>query len=485
MIVALTILAIICCGIAYYLGKSVESAKYILETRKKNETISDKNRLIHHLFEESHELTAKYKKLEASVSQMLAASQEAKEREVEDPLLPFSPKVSNMENKPKSYSSEQCLGFDQKVKILMSENSSIRKDNCELQVRYENLESEFEKLKYEKQEIEQSNHDLQDKLDTTQRQNDYAIKLLEEKKQTYPFLAKLYEEFISQKNERIAELMCEKARPAISSANKVREIAKEASSWIYKAKLYQHQLDFYEELFPWLEEFKELPPMDAYDMVRGQDDSDEYSNYRKYLSPEEYNNLSQAEKNQLALERYKKRPKSNWDAGIEFERYIGYKYESHGFDVDYCGATQGLEDMGRDIIAVKDSKVFVIQCKRWSADKTIHEKHIFQLYGTTILYKIDHPSMNIVPLFVTTTKLSDTAARVAEMLQIKIVKDYPLDDYPMIKCNINKGNKIYHMPFDQQYDNVKIKPGTGECYVSTVEEAERLGFRHAYKWNPD
>lgn len=41
--------------------------------------------------------------------------------------------------------------------------------------------------------------------------------------------------------------------------------------------------------------------------------------------------------------------------------------------------------------------------------------------------------------------------------------------------------KIYHLPFDQQYDNVKInKPG--ECFAFTVKEAEGKGFRRAYKW---
>ena len=40
--------------------------------------------------------------------------------------------------------------------------------------------------------------------------------------------------------------------------------------------------------------------------------------------------------------------------------------------------------MGRDLIVSKEKKLFVIQCKRWAAEKTIHEKHIFQLYGTTI-----------------------------------------------------------------------------------------------------
>lgn len=43
--------------------------------------------------------------------------------------------------------------------------------------------------------------------------------------------------------------------------------------------------------------------------------------------------------------------------------------------------------MGRDLMISKDKKMYVIQCKRWSVEKTIHEKHIFQLYGTTILQK--------------------------------------------------------------------------------------------------
>ena len=38
------------------------------------------------------------------------------------------------------------------------------------------------------------------------------------------------------------------------------------------------------------------------------------------------------------------------------------------------------------------------------------------------------------------------------------------------------------LPMDLQYDKVKIK-NEGECTVFTVEEAERLGFRRAYKWH--
>jgi len=56
--------------------------------------------------------------------------------------------------------------------------------------------------------------------------------------------------------------------------------------------------------------------------------------------------------------------------------------------------------------------------------------------------------------------------------------------YPCIKCNVNRvtKEKIYHLPFDQQYDNTKIFE-KGEFYCRTTEEAERKGFRRAFRWH--
>lgn len=54
----------------------------------------------------------------------------------------------------------------------------------------------------------------------------------------------------------------------------------------------------------------------------------------------------------------------------------------------------------------------------------------------------------------------------------------------MIKCNIgNNGEKIYHLPFDQQYYRTEIK-SPGEFYAWTVEEAVNAGFRRAFKYRP-
>jgi len=61
----------------------------------------------------------------------------------------------------------------------------------------------------------------------------------------------------------------------------------------------------------------------------------------------------------------------------------------------------------------------------------------------------------------------------------------PLEQYPCIKCNVSlrDSEKIYHLPFDQQYDKTVIGHHKLECYVATVEEAERLGFRRAFRWH--
>ena len=63
------------------------------------------------------------------------------------------------------------------------------------------------------------------------------------------------------------------------------------------------------------------------------------------------------------------------------------------------------------------------------------------------------------------------------------MKDQILERYPCIKENIeNDKEKIYHLPFDQQYDTTKIESDKGESYFMTVKEAEDNGFRRAKRW---
>lgn len=116
----------------------------------------------------------------------------------------------------------------------------------------------------------------------------------------------------------------------------------------------------------------------------------------------------------------------------------------------------------------------------------MRENVLMQLYGTTIAYRIENEQLfeegiKITPVLMipSFTRLSDMAIRFAEVLGIRImIQDF--SEFPRIKCNINGNSKIYHLPFDQQYDTTQIK-NEGEFYAFTVAEAESKGFRRAMR----
>ncbi len=63
--------------------------------------------------------------------------------------------------------------------------------------------------------------------------------------------------------------------------------------------------------------------------------------------------------------------------------------------------------MGRDLIAKKGNIIHIIQCKYWAKHKQIHEKHITQLYGTTIAYGLSqNKEIKVVPVFLTNINFS-------------------------------------------------------------------------------
>lgn len=367
---------------------------------------------------------------------------------------------------------------------------------CGVYYALKDIREEFEKkdreVDLEKQEIQESykieRKKLIDSYNNSKKQveteKQTINKILEDEKIYKPYLAKLLEDYYYEVDTLREKHLRLKKRPAIKAANEVADIKRENRELIKKAQIYKNQLMVYETLFPWLEEFKEIPEQEINKIISA-DNSEGYDRVKDFLSPEEYNKLEDYQKYQLWLDRYRaKSNKSNWEIGIDFERFVGYKYETEGYKIIYNGAREGIEDMGRDLIATKGNDLLVIQCKNWSKNKTIHEKHIFQLYGTMILKAIDEPNKNIKGLFICTTNLSDTAREVAKHLNIEVMENYIYDrNYPCIKCNISKkdGSKIYHLPFDQQYDRIDVEVNIGERYAATVEEAERLGFRKAMR----
>jgi len=314
-------------------------------------------------------------------------------------------------------------------------------------------------------------------------------KLLAEKTKGFPWLAEAWADYEQLHVLREADYLQHKPHPAISAAEQVREHSSLRRRAQKEARIYRYLLTYYETLFPWLVEFKgddldELLVMSAQASMDKEEAPGPHDIAQKWLTPNEYESLPPVERNQLALDRWRQKPKSRWEVGRDYERYVGYLYEREGYTVRYQGIVKGFEDLGRDLICSNGDETAVVQCKNWSQEKLIHEKHIFQLYGTVIAYHIEEPRTPARGVFCTTTSLSPRARQFAQALCIHAKEQLPIQAYPCIKCNISRrdGSKIYHLPFDQQYDRTLIEDELSECYAETVAEAEKLGFRRAYRW---
>ena len=345
------------------------------------------------------------------------------------------------------------------------------------------------------------NHENLELLNVVSEREKIIKKIIDEKSKGFPWLADAIGEFYKYQDDKIAEYLTAKSHPALKSADNVREIAKQNKILRKQLKIAEYFVAYYETLFPWINEYVGDNLDDLLKSVTQteEEDLEDCDPVLKFITKAEYNQLTDVERNQKALERYLSSRKKPHEIGRDYERYVGYHYERRGFKVEYVGIEKGFEDMGRDLVCIKSDEIEIIQCKCWASYKTIHEKHINQLYGTAVKYYIDHmqnlektksltlfpeliKSKKIKATFITSTKLSDVAKSFAEALGITVHEMKPLGKYPMIKCNISSnGNKIYHLPFDQQYDKTLIR-NDGEFYVSTVKEAEEKGFRRAFRW---
>lgn len=414
-----------------------------------------------------------------------------------------------LEKKEQQFQSEKA-SFEEHVRqekeyinVSLQSNSNLRKELQESRKQLEadrlsfisekaafhewqrNIIIDIDSLNLSNSERSKTLDALQANLDARAKKAAICEKLINDTRQDSPWLAEKFADIDYISERKFSYFLESKSRPASTAAEKVRSLSSEKRTLTAQLKQLQYQLCFYETMFPWLEDFKEVPVQEAVSHVNFTSQNEDYDSVRNWLSPDEYSRLENTHKFQLALDRWKNRNKSSWEIGIEFERYIGYQLECKGYKVKYFGALMGFEDMGRDLLATKDGVTLVIQCKRWAKEKTIHEKHICQLYGSVAVLSIQNPRNKYKGVFITTTSLSDVARSFASYSKISVVEQCAVGDYPVIKCNISKnGDKIYHLPFDQQYDRVEITPSKGERYVFTVQEAEDLGFRRAFRWRP-
>lgn len=292
-----------------------------------------------------------------------------------------------------------------------------------------------------------------------------------------------------------------KSPPAPVSADKIeKEYKQEYLKWrtLYEElySKYQFLCSTFPDLKLYIDDEKsllKLAELNSFDDF--QEETDRVANY---VTQEEWLRLTSIQRNQLALDRYIQRDKDNLTIGLEYEMYAEYVLRMKGFKTIPHGIINGVNDLGRDIIAWKedicgplfsdsldifsDTYVYIIQCKLRSQDTVIHENVICQVYGSAIEYELEHPEKQAIPTICTNVPLSETAQKFAERLKVFVIT-MQMGEFPRIKCNINNGEKIYHLPFDQQYWRTQINK-SGECYAWTIQEAEDKGFRRAMRHNP-
>lgn len=387
-----------------------------------------------------------------------------------------------------SFFAIAVINTDNKIKEQFKKQQ-LKKE--QLQKDIDDLTDKSTKARYAlKLQIQSSEDNLKEAVQKAKANADRDMRLIEKIKNTaikdFPVISVILADIQALQDLKLENSLRYKKRPAVKAADEVKAIRKEKRELAIKYYACKWELAHLKALLPWIEDIEEEPVAPVTEFVNSDFKENDVAGY--WLTPDEYAQLSTIEKYQRALDRYYKRKKTNKEIGTDYERYIGYLYETKGYKVEYFGIEKGMEDLGRDLICTNDNEILIVQCKCWSnrKNKVIHEKHINQLYGTTIMYKLrhNHTGKIVKSVFISTVPCTNTAREFAEYLGVTF-KQIPLEKYPMIKCNINKATKekIYHLPFDQQYDKCSIKLGSGEFYAMTVKEAEEKGFRRAMKWH--
>ena len=393
----------------------------------------------------------------------------------------------SLEQKIQALKQEYLKELSQKEERLTSLKSSL--DTLIEQARKEIL-SESERLDKKERTLAAEEQRISRHRERTEQEINHRINTVlgffeeMEERGKDPLIIDAYINACYALDEKLAKYFEGKIHPAPNAADVVRTYKKENLGYLQRIKDLEYQLSEF-----WAKD------VDTSEKEEFEYSDDDDVRVRYFLSAQEYQSLTESERNQRALDNYLRRQHTKAHIGKMYERYIGYLYENDGYDVEYRGIELGLKDGGIDLICRRQGEILLVQCKNWNLSSTIYEKHICQLFGASKFYDKDHIQQEysdglfanvdwdrVTPVFVTTTKLDDHAVEVAKTLGVE-VRYIPMEkNYRIIKCNINNGSKIYHLPIDQMYDLTKIyKPG--ECYVATVKDAEARGFRRAHRWS--
>jgi len=172
------------------------------------------------------------------------------------------------------------------------------------------------------------------------------------------------------------------------------------------------------------------------------------------------------------------------DYGLQFERFIGQRFESRGWSVTYRGIKLGKNDGGIDLIARRQRKIRLVQCKCW-LNITLGADVVSRMIGAVERFKWElqqqrHGSRtDIHGEIITTGTADEEACALAAAHDILLCQNIIKHPYPAIKAQkVGPDFGRFLIPFDKGYDTMSINPQKGDRYFTTIREAVAAGFFH-------
>ena len=130
---------------------------------------------------------------------------------------------------------------------------------------------------------------------------------------------------------------------------------------------------------------------------------------------------------------------SRLSAGLEFEDYVADCYRQKGWEVFHRGRDRPGADLGLDLVAVKNNRYVLVQCKRWATGREIPSEVIQRFGRDCEAYQRrrghGHPALaffsppEFVRVFATTCELAEDAWSAAEAFKIVVRErvQFPVD----------------------------------------------------------
>ncbi len=165
------------------------------------------------------------------------------------------------------------------------------------------------------------------------------------------------------------------------------------------------------------------------------------------------------------------------DYGRQYERYVGYLFESRGFTVSYRGISEEKEDGGIDLVAKAPRKIRLIQCKRWR--NAVNVDVISRLQGAVerFIYeerkgKTAEMRTSIRGVIACSGGIAKEAEDMSRHFGIYVMSNLQYQYYPAIKAQrITDDAGRFLLPFSTGYDRMKLNLKRGDRLFYTVREA--------------